>query len=210
VIESHIVNVTQSQVARWVNLYRGAMSKTRDARLANLLGTMATGLTDGVRAASVEAAQLDGSAPAALVALLDFSPNGSIQVLSQIVGLTHSGGVRLVDRLAGAGLVTRGAGDDARSITVSLTGRGRTVARRVLEERSAEIILAMTGLSGQQRDELVRACEIVVANLARHRMTQRAAGERPAGGALCRMCDFGACGRRAGRCPAAQAADSGP
>jgi MarR family transcriptional regulator, negative regulator of the multidrug operon emrRAB len=180
---------------------------SRDARLANLLGALATGLVDRVSAASSETAHLDGSAPAALVALLDFSPHGSVHVLSQIVGLTHSGGVRLVDRLVAAGLVERGAGADARSITVSLTRRGRTVAHGIRRERSAEIRDAMVGLTERQRAELVHACEIVIANLTRQRLAERAAGGLPAGGALCRLCDFDACGRLVATCPAASAAD---
>jgi MarR family transcriptional regulator, negative regulator of the multidrug operon emrRAB len=184
------------------------MRKPREARLTNLVGAMATGLTDRVNAAIVEAAQLDGTAPAALVALLDFSPNGSVHVLSQIVGLTHSGGVRLVNRLASAGLVQRGPGADARSITVGLTRRGKTVAQHIRRKRDAEITDAMAGLTNQHREALLDACEIVVANLARQRLDQRAVGEPPVGGALCRLCDFDACGRRTGQCPAARAADS--
>jgi DNA-binding MarR family transcriptional regulator len=184
------------------------MRKPRDARLANLLGAVATGLTDRIQTATAEATQLDGSATSALVALLDFSPSGSVHTLSQIVGLTHSGGVRLVNRLVDAGLVERGPGGDARSVTVGLTSHGRTVAQQVRDARAAEIMNAMTGLTVQQRTDLTHACEMVIANVTRHRLEQRAAGEHPAGRALCRRCDFDACGRRAGNCPAARAAAS--
>lgn len=186
------------------------MRKPRDARLANLLGTVATELADRVHAATVEAAQLDGSAPAALVALLDFSPDGSVHALSQIVGLTHSGGVRLVNRLVGAGFVERGPGSDARSITVGLTRQGRSVAHQVRDQRSAAIRNAMADLSDQQRDGLLQTCEVLITTFTQDRLAQRAAGERPAAGALCRMCDFDACGRRRGRCPAARTAGSHP
>lgn len=182
------------------------MRTSRDARLANLLGTVATGLTDRV-ADAVDTGEIDGSAQRALVALLDFSPSGSVHTLSQIVGLTHSGAVRLVDRLAAAGYVHRGPGTDDRSVTIGLTRAGRKVADQVRRGRQDAVTEAMTGLSGRQRDDLVRACEILVANLARERLDRRAAGERPTGGALCRMCDFAACGRPVGRCPAARAVD---
>ncbi|MDT5108692.1 MAG: hypothetical protein QOE20_582 [Mycobacterium sp.] len=182
------------------------MNTFDDARLANLLGAVATGLTDQVGAACAEAAQLSGAAPEALIVMLDFSPEGSVHALSQAVGLTHSGAVRLVDRLAGAGWVTRRPGDDARSVKISLTRRGRTVAERVRSRRNDELAAALVGLTARQRSDLLHTCELVVANLTRQRLTQRAAGEQPAGGALCRMCDFAACGRPAGMCPAARQA----
>jgi DNA-binding MarR family transcriptional regulator len=180
------------------------MRTSRDARLANLLGAVATGLVDRV-ADTVDTTALDSRAQMALVALLDFSPKGSVHTLSQVVGLTHSGAVRLVDRLVDAGYVHRGPGADDRSVSIGLTRSGRTVANRVRDRRHDAITDAMTGLSDRQRDDLVRACESVIANLTRDRLDRRAAGERPGGGALCRMCDFAACGRPAGRCPAAGA-----
>ncbi len=180
------------------------MRTSRDARLANLLGAVATGLTDRV-ADTVDTTVLDSRAQLALVALLDFSPKGSVHTLSQVVGLTHSGTVRLVDRLVATGYVHRGPGADDRSVTIGLTRAGRTVANRVRDRRQDAITDAMTGLSDRQRDDLARACEIIIANLTRERLDRRTAGERPSGGALCRMCDFAACGRPDGRCPAARA-----
>lgn len=180
------------------------MRTSRDARLANLLGAVATGLADRV-ADSVDTTALDDRARMALVALLDFSPKGSVHTLSQVVGLTHSGAVRLVDRLVVAGYVRRRPGADDRSVSIGLTRSGRLVANRVRDRRQDAITDAMTDLSDRQRDDLVRACETIVANLTRERLDRRAAGERPSGGALCRMCDFAACGRPAGRCPAAGA-----
>jgi MarR family transcriptional regulator, negative regulator of the multidrug operon emrRAB len=182
------------------------MSTFDDARLANLLGAVATGVTDQVGAACEEAAQLSGAGPEALVVMLDFSPEGSVHMLSQAVGLTHSGAVRLVDRLVDAGWATRRPGDDARSVKISLTRRGRTVAERVRSRRSDALASALDGLTPRQRSDLLQTCEAVVANLTRERLIQRAAGAPPAGGALCRMCDFTACGRPEGLCPAAREA----
>ncbi len=101
------------------------MTRSEDARLANLLGAVATGLTDRIEDAARDTAGIDGNDLAALIALLDFSPSGTVQALSQVCGLTHSGGVRLVNRLAAAGYVERGPGGNARSITVTLTAAGR-------------------------------------------------------------------------------------
>jgi hypothetical protein len=43
----------------------------------------------------------------------------------------------------------------------------------------------------------------VLAKLAAQRRALRASGQMPPGGALCRLCDFVACGRPEGRCPVA-------
>jgi DNA-binding MarR family transcriptional regulator len=182
------------------------VSRASDARLANLLGALATGLSDGVRDATSTAAQVDEVAAVALIALLDFSPRGSVQTLSQVIGLTHSGTVRLVDRLVDAGYVARRPGRDARSRSPILTAAGATVARRVRIAREGAIARHLAGLSDIERDNLTRLCERLVSGLTKQRLAQRAAGFTPAGGALCRMCDFVACGRDKAACPAEAAA----
>lgn len=179
--------------------------KTPDRRLANLLGALALGITDGVHD-SAAAAGLEGAAPAALIALLDFLPSGSVQALSQVVGLTHSGAVRLVDRLVADGLVNRGPGRDARSRAVTLTAVGTRLARRIRIARERVVTRAVEQLSEPERARLTSLCERLIAELAHERLERRAAGSSPSGGALCRMCDFVACGRDLGACPAAKAA----
>jgi MarR family transcriptional regulator, negative regulator of the multidrug operon emrRAB len=187
---------------------RGARGSSRagDARLTNLLGALSTGLADAVYEATASAAQLDEAAATALIALLDFSPRGSVRTLSQVVGLTHSGAVRLVDRLAKAGYVARIRGRDARSHSPRLTPTGARVARRVLFAREGAIARTLGELSDAERATLTTLSERLVSAITRQRLEQRAAGVTPAGGALCRMCDFTACGRDKGKCPAAQAA----
>lgn len=180
-----------------------------DLRLANLLAVTALGLTDRLLELGPEVAEIDAAAATALVALVDFSPHGSLRRLSQVLGLTHSGAVRLVDRLAGAGLVRRESGQDERSRAVVLTRKGRSAALALRAERRSATAALLEGLGDGQRAQLTRACEVLVANLTRQRLGQRAAGRTPHGGALCRWCDFSDCGRRTGHCPAAKAASAG-
>jgi MarR family transcriptional regulator, negative regulator of the multidrug operon emrRAB len=175
-------------------------------RLANLLGTLSTGVTDAINESTAAAADLDGVAPAALVALLDFVPSGSVQALSQVVGLTHSGAVRIVDRLVAEGLVNREASSDARTRSITLTASGMKVALRVRRARDRVVGQAIEQLTDNERATLTKLCERLIADITRHRLERRRAGDTPAGGALCRMCDFGACGREKGNCPAAEAA----
>lgn len=180
-----------------------------DSRLANLLAAAALGLTDRLHELGPEAAGVDAAAATALVTLMDFSPHGSLRRLSQALGLTHSGVVRLVDRLARAGLVRREPGQDERSRAVVLTDQGQLAALALRAQRRSTAAALLQGLSDRQRAHLTHACEILIANLTRQRLAQRAAGSTPAGGALCRWCDFGDCGRPTGNCPAAQTASSG-
>jgi MarR family transcriptional repressor of emrRAB len=171
--------------------------------LANLLAAAALGITDAVQQVALEMSGLDLVAATALVALLDAAPNGSLRRLSQAVGISHSGTVRLVDRLAGAGLVNRQQGQDQRSRAVTLTRAGRRVAVAIRKQRQAAVLDVLDGLSEPRRAQLVRACEQLVANLARQRLARRLSGSSPVGGMLCRFCDFTDCGRAEGRCPAA-------
>jgi len=186
--------------------HRGRVSRVVDARLANLLGALSTGLIDGVHDATSTAAQIDEAAAAALIALLDFSPRGSVQTLSQVIGLTHSGTVRLVDRLVKAGYVARIPGRDARSRLPILTATGTKVAKRVRIAREAAIARPLLQLPAIERATLTSLCERLVSAITKQRLAQRAGGLTPAGGALCRLCDFAACGRDRGICPAAEAA----
>jgi DNA-binding MarR family transcriptional regulator len=186
------------------------VSRASDVRLANLLGALSAGLIDGVHEATSAVAQLDEAASAALIALIDFSPRGSVQTLSQVLGLTHSGTVRLVDRLVDAGYVARMRGRDARSCSPILTKTGTAVAQRVRLARERAIARHVGKLSEIERATLTGLCERLVTAVTKQRLEQRRAGLTPAGGALCRMCDFVACGRNRGNCPAAQAAAAQP
>lgn len=175
-----------------------------DGRLANLAAVAALGLTDRVSEAITAESGLDPMSATALLTLLDFTPAGSVHRLAQGLGLSHSGAVRLVDRLVDAELVGRGPGPDQRSVTITLTKNGKSLARRLRRTREREVDGALLGLSDRQRRELTKAYELVIANLTRDRLAQRSAGRSPAGGGLCRMCDFTACGRPDGQCPTAR------
>ena len=175
--------------------------------MANLLGAASVGLTDAIEESMLTAAGLDGSAPAALVAFLDFLPHDSIRALSRVLGLTHSGSVRLADRLVAAGYIERRPGVDGRTLTLALTTAGTDVATRIRDAREAAIVRAFQELTDEHRIALGEICELLITRLTDLRLEQRAAGGEPRGGALCRMCDFAACGRHEGHCPAARAAE---
>lgn len=168
-------------------------------RQANLLGALALVITDQTAQAVAAAAGQSISAAAALSALHQFLDRPTLDQLRRVLGLTPSGTVRLVDRLADAGLVTRGAGDDGRSRSVSLTEDGERVAERITAARAALLTDALEGLSSTERQSLHALIGRVMANIVH---------SKDGGAWICRLCDLNACGRAAGLCPAANAASA--
>ena len=115
-------------------------------------------MADRMREATESAASHGAAGPAALTALDEFLGGRSMDDLRRVLGLTHSGAVRLVDRLAADGCVERRAGADGRSVALVLTAKGRRVARRVRAAR-AEALESVaeravdTGAQGLHTDE---------------------------------------------------------
>ena len=100
-------------------------------RDANILGALAVIVTDRTGNAVAAAAGHSLSAAVALSALHHFLDRPTVDALGRVLGLSPSGAVRLVDRLAADGLVTRGPGADGRSRSLTLTpARTRTSLSR--------------------------------------------------------------------------------
>jgi len=93
-------------------------------------------------------------------------------------------------------------------VALRLTASGRAAARRIRHARAEAVRTALEGLSGAQRRSLTAMAERLTSDLAALRLEERAVGNTPPAGWLCRLCDFDACGRREGRCPAARRAAS--
>jgi DNA-binding MarR family transcriptional regulator len=166
-------------------------------RVGNLLGALSLVISDATTEAIGSYAERSPSDAAALSAMLNFLPRPSVDRLRQVLGLTPSGTVRLVDRLEAAGLVRRGAGTDGRSTSVVLTAAGRRAARRVGEARAGVLEASLEVLSDPERRQL----DALVGKVLVGRMRGPGAVRW-----MCRLCDMQACGRDEGRCPVAQAA----
>jgi DNA-binding MarR family transcriptional regulator len=166
-------------------------------RQANLLGAFALVITDQTAQAVAAAAGQSVSGAAALSALHHFLDRPTLDQLHKVLGLTPSGAVRLVDRLAAAGLVRRGTGDDGRSRSVVLTDAGRQVAQQVTAARAALLSSALDELSPAERQTLHLLMSRIMASIVR---------SKEGGAWICRLCDLDACGRASGHCPAANSA----
>ena len=121
---------------------------------ANLLGALSLLITDQMTDAMAEAGGRPESGAAALSALLHFLDQPTVDLLRQVLGLTSSGTVRLIDRMAESGYVQRGPGADGRSTSVSLTPAGRAAAARVAAARAGVLTGALDRLSPAERETL--------------------------------------------------------
>lgn len=162
---------------------------------ANLVGALALAVTDRTSAAMAAAGGVSESAATALLALHHFLERPSVDVLRQVLGLTSSGTVRLVDSLVKAGYARRRPGADARSTAVTLTASGRAAAKRIATARAEVLGQVLAPLSEQERAVLEGVIGKVLVGLM-----------RPPGATRwnCRQCDTGAC--RSGGCPVGEEA----
>jgi DNA-binding MarR family transcriptional regulator len=175
-----------------------------DGRLGNLLASLTLNLAEECRTALEATSGLTGSATAALLALEEFLGDAHVGRLADVLGLTHSGAVRLVTQLEREGLAERHHGADRRRVEVRLTASGRRTARAARVARDAVVARATSGLDEADRDTLEGLLARLVESCTEARLVRRAEGG--AGAWWCRTCDFAACGRPEGRCPAQVAA----
>jgi MarR family transcriptional repressor of emrRAB len=121
-----------------------------------------------------------------------------IDQLSQVVGLTSSATVRLVDGLVADGLAARTSGADGRVSRVELTPAGRRRARAVTEARAELLVNALAPLSRRERASFNALVDKILVGLAQSSSTA---------GWMCRLCDTATCGAARGQpCPITHAA----
>jgi DNA-binding MarR family transcriptional regulator len=167
------------------------------AHTANLLGALVVSLHDRMSEAFEEEAAQTETGAATLTSLDQFLDRPTIGRLHQVVGLTHSGAVRLLDRLESDKQLRRVPGADGRSRSVELTRSGQRAARRVAERRAEVLQKAMSALSAKERKALDALLSRMLVELMRGPGATRW---------MCRLCDMDACERDRGGCPVANAA----
>ena len=123
------------------------------------------------------------TASAALL-LLHKYPGSSVEELRGPLALSHSGCVRLVDRLEVEGYVERRVGTDARAVAISLTRKGRDAAALVRSRREQVLLTAVSTLTSNEQKLLGDlATKLLDRNVVVVRTAQR----------TCRLCDYDAC-----------------
>ncbi len=153
-------------------------------RLINLLGALAVGVTDQMRAAVNDAMPLGGETVAAVI-VIGHVPSLSIDQLSRILRLSHAGAVRLVDRLVERGFVEKKPSAlDRRTMSLALTLSGRKQREELLELRRAALSTLLAPVSSEDLSALERIAETIVAALPDDALTSLT---------TCRYCDERCC-----------------
>src|SRR5262245_8749296 len=114
-------------------------------RTANLLGALALTCVDQMKTAAERRLGQGGETPAALTTI-GHVPGLSVDTLRRIVGLTHSGAVRLLGRLTSEGLVERRNGQDGRTLALHLTAEGARLRRELIKDRTKPLEAALSKL----------------------------------------------------------------
>jgi DNA-binding MarR family transcriptional regulator len=167
------------------------------SKAANLLGALALAVSDRLGEATERGDDgLAASESAALVTLTHY-PGQPIVTLGRTLRLTHSGAVRLADRLEAAGLARRAASGHGRALALRLTKQGQEAATQVLARRQA----AAEELVGLLHPGEVAELERLAARLLAAITTDRRSARR-----LCRLCDEPLCAGGQG-CPVDHAAE---
>lgn len=171
---------------------RAEAARAEFDQVANVFGALALVVADQTADAVGEAAGRSESAAAALSALLQFLDAPSVDLLRQVLGLTSSGTVRLIDRLRESGHVERGPGPDGRTTSVRLTGPGREAAAQVAAARAGVLDQALSVLTPAEREEFGLLAGKVLIGMTRGPGAVRW---------ICRLCEVGACRAAPGGCP---------
>lgn len=158
-------------------------SRLKTSRNSNLLGAFVIAVHDQMLERIETELGLGGQAAAALV-VVSFNQGRSIDFLSGALQLSHSGCVRVIDKLAQAGLVERREGRDRRVVALHLTEAGQRRARIVLRARSSYLDGLLQSLNVKQQQHLTALIETLLYDMT----TCDEHAE-----AMCRYCDETVC-----------------
>ncbi|MBV9077633.1 MAG: MarR family transcriptional regulator, partial [Methylobacteriaceae bacterium] len=152
-------------------------------RIANLLGVLGLAVADRIEAVARDVLSRAGETPAALV-VIGYESGPSNEQLRRILGLSHPGSVRLVDRLVADGLVERREGRDRRAVALYLTERGKTLREDLLKGRLAAIRPLLTPLTAPEQETFAALLHKMLASLDTTNLERCT---------LCRLCDDRVC-----------------
>jgi DNA-binding MarR family transcriptional regulator len=152
-------------------------------RTANLLGVVGLAVAERIEAAARDILSHAGETPAAVV-VIGYGLGPSNDQLRRILGLSHPGSVRLVDRLVADGLVERRKARDKRAIALHLTESGQTLREELLKGRLAAIRPLLVPLSDTEQDALASLLHKMLSSMETTDLERCS---------LCRLCDDRVC-----------------
>ena len=150
---------------------------------ANLLGVLGLALADRIRETARDILNHVGETPAALVVIgYDLGPSNN--ELRHILGLSHPGSVRLIDRLVADGFVERREGRDKRAVALYLTREGKQVRKKLLKGRLAVVRPFLESLTDSEVESLTALLHKMLSSLKPTDIERCS---------LCRLCDDSVC-----------------
>jgi MarR family transcriptional repressor of emrRAB len=152
-------------------------------RTANLLGVVGLAVADRIEVAARRVLDHAGETPAALI-VIGYGTGLSNDKLKQILCLSHSGAVRLVDRLVADGLVERREGEDRRAVALHLTRRGMVRREELMKGRLAAIRPLLSPLTEAEQEKLAMLLHKMLSSMETTNMERCT---------LCRLCDDRVC-----------------
>lgn len=162
---------------------QGAYSRIVMDRTTNLLGASALALTDRLGTSMRDILNRSGETAAAII-VLGYAPGLSVEILRQVLELSHPGTVRLIDRLEEDGLVERRKADDGRAVALHLTPKGTKRRRKLMDLRLNVLEEALEGLTAKERVALGDLLAKVLKNLPESEMAKHR---------ICRLCEVQIC-----------------
>lgn len=152
-------------------------------RTSNLLGVIGLAVADRIQETARAILNHAGETPAALVVIgYGFGPSND--QLRHILGLSHPGSVRLVDRLVADGLLERREGRDKRTIALYLTDHGVALREMLLKERLAAIKCFLMPLTEAEQEVLATLLHKMLSSMETTDLERCT---------LCRLCDDRVC-----------------
>jgi DNA-binding MarR family transcriptional regulator len=151
---------------------------------ANLLGAVGLAVTDRIEETARDVLGRAGETPAALV-VIGYGMGPSNEQLRRILGLSHPGSVRLVDRLVADGLVERRPGlRDKRAVALHLTEDGAIRREDLLQGRLAAIRPLLSPLTEAEQEAFADLLRKLLSAIGTSSLECRT---------LCRLCDNRVC-----------------
>jgi MarR family transcriptional repressor of emrRAB len=171
------------------------LQKTDDRRLENIWAAISLAAVDKMEQAFAAETKKGPSAVAAIMQI-GAEPGTSIERLRQVIALSHSATVRLLDQLAADNLIRReaSAGTDKRARAIYLTEGGAQLFEAAQAARRQVAVRALERLSAQERKQLTMIVEKMFPALV--------TADGIDGEVVCRFCDEKACPVE--RCPVPQ------
>jgi MarR family transcriptional regulator, negative regulator of the multidrug operon emrRAB len=161
----------------------------RNARGRNLLGAFVVAVNDRMQRQAEAEISMGGQAAAALVTI-GHNFGETVEFLSGILQLSHSGCVRLVDKLHEQSLIERRPGQDRRSVALYLTEAGQRRKRDVLRARREALNSVFDTLDSGEQERFVGLMEV---------MLKAITSNKSDADIICRLCEERDCAQA--RCP---------